>query len=471
MQEEILYLRSHIALLQSKLASVEDNVNAEKPKINITDSLCPSPRPRSNTSEDLGESAEIFDPSMVDDTIQDSNRSKRVHTNSHQNYLSSNISPKIDRIPNRGVNLRQRNNSDEMVHRLIDASQDLPQNIPDTQLRNEIERLKHRIEHFRVQNNVLDLSLADSKSMSERFYLLCGKYESNAIALNQALNCSDRTIEAYDVMLALLESKLGIMENAESAIESRKAAETVAKHLMARLESETNIQGNSLGPWQDAATLYSGNNGANTSAPWTDEDDAKLRAQMSKLKGQRATIQNTVVNLESPYFSETDKSPISGKSMYETRKGDLETAVLMQELMSMREELAEFKCRAESAEQEKNQLHEKLTVMQQAFFHLQAQLADSEALLALNSKVSIAQIFTKFQKSMYLSIFQDRTSYSEAEHSAGIEHELVEALARESRLKARLQSLAGSLEAATKSSEEKYAQVQNTVSELKQANL
>lgn len=49
--------------------------------------------------------------------------------------------------------------------------------------------------------------------------------------------------------------------------------------------------------------------------------------------------------------------------------------------------------------------------------------------------------------------------------------ELVEALARESRLKARLQALAGSLEAATKSSEEKYAQVQNTVTELKQANL
>lgn len=65
---------------------------------------------------------------------------------------------------------------------------------------------------------------------------------------------------------------------------------------------------------------------------------------------------------------------------------------------------------------------------------------------------------------------QDRTSYSEAEHTAGIEMELVEALARESRLKARLQGLAGSLEAAARSSEEKYAQVQTTVAELKQVN-
>lgn len=70
-----------------------------------------------------------------------------------------------------------------------------------------------------------------------------------------------------------------------------------------------------------------------------------------------------------------------------------------------------------------------------------------------------------------MKISQDRSSFTEAEHTAGIERELVEALARESRLKARLQGLAGSLEAATKSSEEKYVQVQNSVSELKQTNL
>lgn len=65
---------------------------------------------------------------------------------------------------------------------------------------------------------------------------------------------------------------------------------------------------------------------------------------------------------------------------------------------------------------------------------------------------------------------QDRSSYSEAEHAVGIERELVEALARESRLKARLQGLAGSVEAATKSSEEKYQLVQSTVTERKQTN-
>lgn len=40
--------------------------------------------------------------------------------------------------------------------------------------------------------------------------LLCGRYESNATALQVALNYSDRTVEAYDVLLALLESQAAI---------------------------------------------------------------------------------------------------------------------------------------------------------------------------------------------------------------------------------------------------------------------
>lgn len=52
-----------------------------------------------------------------------------------------------------------------------------------------------------------------------------------------------------------------------------------------------------------------------------------------------------------------------------------------------------------------------------------------------------------------------------------MKEELIEALSREALLKMRLQSLAGSVEAATKSSEEKYHLVQTTVAELKQTNV
>lgn len=42
--------------------------------------------------------------------------------------------------------------------------------------------------------------------------MLCGKYESNAIALRLALGITDRAIEAYDVLLALLETELSLSE-------------------------------------------------------------------------------------------------------------------------------------------------------------------------------------------------------------------------------------------------------------------
>lgn len=43
--------------------------------------------------------------------------------------------------------------------------------------------------------------------------MLCGKYESNAIALRLALGITDRAIEAYDVLLALLETELSLSES------------------------------------------------------------------------------------------------------------------------------------------------------------------------------------------------------------------------------------------------------------------
>lgn len=51
-----------------------------------------------------------------------------------------------------------------------------------------------------------------------RLALLCGKYESNAIALRLALGISDRAIEAYDVLLALLETELTMDQNEQGTI-------------------------------------------------------------------------------------------------------------------------------------------------------------------------------------------------------------------------------------------------------------
>lgn len=240
--------------------------------------------------------------------------------------------------------------------------------------------------------------------------------------------------------------RLGILENMESADDNRKAVESVAHLLLDRFKNENSFHGKSSAPWQEAVVILS----ASQNGPWTEDHDRILRNQVSKLKGQRSFIQNTVVNLESPFnfddasSSRTEGSPTKSRSRSRQKCMDLETAVLMQELMSLREDMCDLKYQAERSEKEKMSAHEKLKSLQGALVQLQSQLTESE------------------------SKPKDRFSYSEAEYNASIERELLEALGRECRLKARLQGLAGSLETATRATNSSTKQ---TVSELKQTNL
>lgn len=412
MQEEILHLRSQMALLQSKLASLQDNIDndAQSAKAHDSDNV------QSSFNDDLDEASEPVNSRSTKlkshSRIAPCDQAQQTEQKTLSNASNKKNGETARKDPTSKCNITKENRKDGSDQ--------------------EIQRLQRCVEHLQAQNNILSFSFIDSKTQCEHLYLLCSKYESNAIALNQALNLSDRTIEAYDVMLALIESKLAILENTESAIENRKAAETVAKHLMSRFENDKNIHGNSLGPWQGASSVMCSGNG-NQSISWTDKDDQALREQMSKLKGQRAAVQNTVIILESPYKdydsdAMTKSMNANLKTIEETgpglRKAELETAVLMEELLSLKENYSDMKYRADQSEREKNFALE-------ALIHLQAQLNDSETLFLMSNK--------------------ERPSYTEKEHSTGIELELVEALARESRLKAQLQALAASLETATKS--------------------
>lgn len=87
-----------------------------------------------------------------------------------------------------------------------------------------------------------------------RLSLLVGKYESNATALRLALSYSDRAVEAYDVLVALLESEIALSTERNSVtIDNRRAAENVAYHVLNRLENDCT---NTLGaPWEDSMVL------------------------------------------------------------------------------------------------------------------------------------------------------------------------------------------------------------------------
>ncbi|KAG5871006.1 Colorectal mutant cancer protein [Gonioctena quinquepunctata] len=315
----------------------------------------------------------------------------------------------------------------------------------------EMRKINAKLEHARSQNSVLALTLSETKAHCDRLALLCGKYESNAIALRLALGISDRAIEAYDVLLALLETELGLKEDDPETLRNRSAAETVAKQLLHHLDSyqSTDVL---LSPWQNH--VYS-NPSVGSEDPWTSEHEVRLRDHVSRLKAERSNIQGTYVVLES---TQVENVPIRPSSNQEARKMDLEMAVLMQELMGLREDKAELISKLFILEKEKSAIELKLRyadgqqkAQSAALKNLQGQLKDTEALLALATQ-------------------NKERGYSDAEHAQGVELELMQALAREARLKVRLQELVTTLEQVTKNAEARLLEGRDIVQDLNQTN-
>lgn len=263
LQEEILHLRAQVALLQSHLASTS-NLRS------LTREL--------STEAGHGETIELDESAtnqrqmkFPHDMAKKSPNFGTYNSMKSQKLLEFSNGPPIAKVAER-VKLRKTaeqsgGNTPEVLsedfpavvaeHLMADL---LPKGEPgELDISNilEIERLHNCIEHLKAQNSLLSLTLNESKSHCDQLYLLCGKYESNAIALQQALNFSDRTIEAYDVMLALFESRLDVLECKPTGEKNRQDAENVARHLLSHLESEKNLPDHSLGPWQDASLIYS----------------------------------------------------------------------------------------------------------------------------------------------------------------------------------------------------------------------
>lgn len=437
MHEEILHLRGQVALLQSQLATqrdaqpstaaVVDEQHHDRGAVVTPLLLLPashSPRARSAyTSDDLCETAEMFEPPGAavdghhDRPLLTSRRhaesaAKRVRGQRHAEHDSSHYAAASVTLPTPQHHQHPRHRSADRTTTTPLSDSTTPHSDEDAD--DALKRVQRDLKHARLQNNILTLTVAESRAHTNRLYLLCGKYESNAIALHQALCCSDRAVEAYDVMLALLESRLAIVEThggggvggtmlsddkcsdgseaagdsgadagCSPALESRRAAEAVAQHLLQRLarpdvgDEQCSWLGNSLGPWNEAIVLTAADTAK--AARWTDGDDRRLRAAVSKLKGQRATIQGTVVSLEAPFSGANyGELPATIASDDLRRHCDLETAVLAQEVVSLQMELGHSRQRAEHAVRDRTASYKRAAAMQEALLHLQAQLADTE---------------------------------------------------------------------------------------------
>ncbi|ROL53872.1 Colorectal mutant cancer protein [Anabarilius grahami] len=252
----------------------------------------------------------------------------------------------------------------------------------------ETERLNSRIEHLKSQNDLLTITLEECKSNAERMSMLVGKYESNATALRLALQYSEQCIEAYELLLALAESEQGLVlgqfraagvsavgEQAgeesitqilKKAHDSRKTAENAAKDLLTRLDGSCGaafaVTGCSVQPWESLSsnshTSTTSSTASSCDTDFSKDDEQRLKDYVQQLKNDRAAVKLTMLELESVHI---DPLSYDVKPRGDSQRLDLENAVLMQELMAMKEEMAELKAQLYLLEKEKKALELKLS--------------------------------------------------------------------------------------------------------------
>ncbi|XP_014747524.1 PREDICTED: colorectal mutant cancer protein [Sturnus vulgaris] len=369
----------------------------------------------------------------------------------------------------------------------------------------ETERLNSRIEHLKSQNDLLTITLEECKSNAERMSMLVGKYESNATALRLALQYSEQCIEAYELLLALAESEQSLIlgqfraagvgsvgdqtgdENVtqmlKRAHDCRKTAENAAKALLMKLDGSCGgayaVTGCSVQPWESLSsnshTSTTSSTASSCDTEFTKEDEQRLKDYIQQLKNDRAAVKLTMLELESIHI---DPLSYDVKPRGDSQRLDLENAVLMQELMAMKEEMAELKAQLYLLEKEKKALELKLSTreaQEQAYLvhieHLKSEVEEQkeQRIRSLSSTSSGSK--DKLGKECSdgtatpLTLAELRP-YNESELTA----ELTNALRREKKLKARVQELVSALERLTKSSEIRHQQSAEFVNDLKRAN-
>ncbi|XP_068237666.1 colorectal mutant cancer protein [Palaemon carinicauda] len=383
--------------------------------------------------------------------------------------------------------VQEESDAQELYHALATAGGTLAPHERLKEFEVEIERLHAKVDHLKAQNDVLAITLSESKAHCDRLSILMGKYESNSVALQLAVTNLDQTIESYEVFVALLESEIGLLlasckaagvgvkssggcsansgggwnfgDHEDLAIlvrraqEQRRSTENVARHLLSRLERTGSNQSDSE-VWNEIASNNTSAISSLSSSVDTDVsrgEEQRLREIIRKLQEERSHVAASILPLESVHLDPlTQHYPLS---VHDAHKLDLENAVLMQELTAMREDRAELRAQVYLLEREKAGLE-----LRVGTYEAQA-AAYCATIDHLRSELSIAR--------------PNGEQETEGEGDSGVDSsspEIMEALRRERQLKARVQDLVTTLEKVTKNSEARHMQSQEFINDLKKAN-
>ncbi|CAL1548279.1 unnamed protein product [Lymnaea stagnalis] len=348
----------------------------------------------------------------------------------------------------------------------------------------ELERRQAKIDHLKAQNDVLTATLEESKSHAERLSVLIGKYESNNTALQLAAVFSDHCMEAQDVLTALLDTEMGVLlancraaglgglgegdDDQEEitailqrAHHARRRAEGVARHLLTRLDRNNHMTVGSCHPWEDLSTNSRTASTSSTSSSgdidFSKADEVRLRDHIQQLKSERAAVRTTVLELESVHVDPVTNEP---RRRIEAQRLDLENAVLVQELMAVKEEKAELKARSYLLEKEKRALELRLSgkETQEQAFRVQIDYLKGELSYQQQGSQSLGLtgigFLAEIKSREPCELIQDLTVSMEREHT----------------LKNRVSELMSTLEKISRNSESRHKQSAEFVNDLKRAN-
>ena len=98
----------------------------------------------------------------------------------------------------------------------------------------EMERLCSRMEHLKSQNEVLALSLGESRAHSDHLTVLLGKYESNLVALNLVNSYADHLLKCHEA-LRVIQAAGGETTAVSSEADGKEEAET--RRIIAKIEA------------------------------------------------------------------------------------------------------------------------------------------------------------------------------------------------------------------------------------------
>lgn len=234
---------------------------------------------------------------------------------------------------------------------------------------------------------MLSLSLEESRENAEKMCVLMGKYESNNTASQLSLTFCDKVIETYEVLLQLSESEQSCLianckaagvktgldssyrllypensikdqqsDDVEACLVRRRTAETEARSLLQKLDKDLEEQYIKEQPWESVSSRSRTSSGSsNENMEFTREEETRLKSYIQQLKSERLTVGSTVLELEGIHDV---PEPQQLDSL--DPKLDLENAVLMQELMALKEEKAELKAKNYLIEKEKKALELKI---------------------------------------------------------------------------------------------------------------